>query len=335
MELSSAILESIKKSYFSTLKNNDGNIEVTVLCGDGSTRSYYRICKGEDLYICCVYPEDQKESLANYVDAQRALSSRQVLVPDLYYVDKSLNYSIQEDLGDKSLLACLAENTKIKDEFEFYKNLLDQLFLIQKIPLQELKEGPFSTLSFDVEKLMFEVNFTIKHYIEGFLGYQLSQKERETIVNVFTNIASSIQDHKQVLVHRDFHSRNIMMKDNGQLVIIDFQDMRRGSLYYDAVSLLDDSYYQINLENVDKLKKYFWENEKVGSYEDFLKQYDQMAVQRLFKAIGSFAYINSIKNNKKFLTHIGFAFEKLKHRLMKYEEYSELVRTLSVIHYGH
>ena len=192
---------------------------------------------------------------------------------------------------------------------------------------------------FDEQKLMNEIMFSIKFFINRYLGVNLSSKAEATIVSEYVKICKKIATAPKVFTHRDFHSRNIMVR-NDRFVVIDFQDARRGIPQYDLVSLLDDCYYQVELINVDKLKKYYWDKLQNNScfntdFNEFCKMYDYMAIQRIFKAIGSFSFIFAGRNDTRYIKYIGQGFENLRKILFKYPELNELRKLLSKYYYAH
>ena len=110
-----------------------------------------------------------------------------------------------------------------------------------------------------------------------------------------------------------------MIKAN-DFVLIDFQDARLGTPLYDLASLLEDCYYQLPIDEKEKLKKeYYLRLEKfynIQSYAHFEKIYSLMSLQRVFKAIGSFSYIFDYRKDYRYLKYIGFAMEKLRRILI-------------------
>jgi len=179
---------------------------------------------------------------------------------------------------------------------------------------------------------------TIDYFFIKNLSIKLGQKKKVFFVNQFDQICAELASLSRVLCHRDYHSRNIMIKDSDP-VIIDFQDARFGIRQYDLVSLLEDCYYELFDENVDKLKKYYWENTKKSgdiqsSFEKFCYYYDLMAIQRTFKAIGSFSYIYHQRKDKRYLKYISHSMEKLKRFLLKYEKFHHLKQQIFEIYYA-
>jgi hypothetical protein len=129
------------------------------------------------------------------------------------------------------------------------------------------------------------------------------------------------------------------MIKNGEQVVIDFQDARMGTPLYDLVSLLEDCYYQINETNKKALVEYYYNNyfkffDKSKTFEEFKVVYDMMAIQRVFKAIGSFAYIYADRKDLRYVKYIGFAFEKVRSIMMNHESFSRERIILSSLYYA-
>jgi aminoglycoside/choline kinase family phosphotransferase len=166
----------------------------------------------------------------------------------------------------------------------------------------------------------------------------IQDETNERIVyDEFQKIHGRLIEKEMVLTHRDFHSRNIMVK-NDELIIIDFQDARWGIPQYDLVSLLEDCYYELDSTVKENLKKYYYNAlESVvkdqGSFEEFCSLYDDMAIQRVFKAIGSFAYIYNKRSDVRYLKYIGFAMEKLKRIMLKSPKYDILRKSIFKFYY--
>ena len=183
---------------------------------------------------------------------------------------------------------------------------------------------------------MQEVDFTEKYFLRTLLSVS-SEETIKLIRKNFESITDRISKKDRVLTHRDFHSRNVMVK-NSELVIIDFQDARMGIPQYDLASLLDDCYYQLSDENYEKLLEYYYAEmiDQIGdqkSLEEFKDLYNDMVLQRVYKAIGSFSYIYETRKDIRYLRYIGFAMEKLKRLMFKDSRYDELRKTLTRIYY--
>lgn len=313
--------------------------QLNLLAGDGSTRCYWRLSFGSDSVVMCIDESENRQTMVkNMMGVQKAYQQNRVRVPEVYDYDYELGYILQEDLGDRAFAQTLSQVSSVAEEYALYQKILDQLILIHGISSERYEKQAFTQMSFDVEKLMWEVNFTLTHFIKGHLGIELSDKDKALILDSFSGICEKLASAKHVVTHRDFHSRNIMCKEK-EFVIIDFQDCRMGIPQYDLVSLLDDCYFKLHPENHARLKRYYWDKfmsqrALQGSWDEFIYLYDMMAIQRIFKALGSFGYISKTKNNPKFIRYIGYSFENLRTILYKHSQLSPLRKTLAGLYYG-
>lgn len=328
----SLLQNSIESGKLSPIKN----CEITRLTGDASSRRYYRAKgEGQEYVICLQQPiEENKDP---FVEIQEILTGEKVRVPKIFDYDLQRGYLLEEDLGNQTLLKHLSQLSTPTEERLAYEKALEELIKIHQINKESFPQASFSSLFFDKEKLMSEVRFTVTQLIEGLFGQVLSESQKKILENSFSNICKTLASHKMVVTHRDYHSRNIMVKDD-EFIVIDFQDARMGIPQYDLVSLLEDCYYKISRKNKHSLKELYWENflkekQVQTSFEEFSILYDKMAIQRIFKALGSFAYIYRLRGDIRYLKYIGYAFEKLRDILFRYKEFNDLRVVLSEIYY--
>jgi N-acetylmuramate 1-kinase len=224
----------------------------------------------------------------------------------------------------------------VEDEFQIYKKIVDQLLELHRIPQATVVNPNLFQLKFDLQKYMDETRFTFKYFLNFF-----SKIQDENIVaeleTLFEPIMKRLSSQKMVITHRDFHSRNIMVK-NGEFIFIDFQDARWGIPQYDLVSLLEDCYYELNEGNRQKLKDYYYDQlgpEILGqTKEEFESYYQDMLIQRVFKAVGSFCYIYNWRKDDRYLKYIGFAMEKIRRVMMDNDRYGPLKKTLFEHYYA-
>lgn len=309
-----------------------GEYQLVHLRGDASTRRYFRIIGLSDSYILC---EDQaiKSEIADFIQVQKYLSDNRVRVPAIYHIDYSRGLLLEEDLGEITFLKMLSENKDRYKEFELYSEVVDLLLDLHN--LKEKADLSVFNRSFDMDKLFFEVNFTNHHFINKVLNVSDVINVTKKISSYFYKIISILAQRPFYFCHRDFHSKNLLVKDNS-FVVIDFQDARLGPVQYDLASLLDDCYYELDISNKQKLLKYYFENsreKKNISFEEFSYIYDLMCLQRGYKAIGSFAYVFNERKNPYYLKYIGFVMEKLKRIMIKYREFDELRVLLLGLYY--
>lgn len=333
------LIEKLFQDSINSKKINDSQVvELERLTGDASTRRYYRLQGDRDSYVVCIDdPAALKSDSSNFLNMQKVFEDEGVRVPRVLDSNPEAGYILEEDLGNQTLLLELTKMNSCQDEYDIYEKIITQLIQVHSIETNKYSKASFTKLFFNTEKLLQEVTFANKFFGHHFLKHSIDDKRFEKIESEFKKICQKLSAQQMVLTHRDFHSRNIMIKEN-ELVFIDFQDARMGIPQYDLASLLEDSYYQLVAENKQKLIQYYWDNflkkNKIqSSFDEYNELYELMKMQRTYKAIGSFAYIYTIRGDIRYLKYIGFAFEKLRKTLMVFDEYKELRKNLSSIYY--
>lgn len=332
------IEELFNKTQEKNILQNEKVVEIDKLTGDASTRRYYRIFTESNSYVVCLdNPFDEDVEKHPFLSVQQFFSQNNILVPEILDHNLSRGYSLQEDLGNETLIMRLSNLTSTKEEFKIYKKIIDQLLELHRIPKSAVRNKNLFHLKFDYQKYMDETRFTFKYFM-NFFNKNLDETLINDLESLFDPIMKRLAEQKMVITHRDFHSRNVMVKD-GRFVFIDFQDARWGIPQYDLVSLLEDCYYNIKEENRESLKKYYFDNlssEIHGqkNYEQFLELYDDMLIQRVFKAVGSFCYIYNWRKDERYLKYIGFAMEKIRNVMMDKPKYSELKNKLFQHYYA-
>ncbi|MCM2277605.1 MAG: phosphotransferase [Oligoflexia bacterium] len=321
---------------------------VNRLPGDASTRRYYRIDAGRRSYVLMrMEPFSEQGENLPFLVVQKHLAASGVDVPEVLDVDPAKGFVLLEDLGDVTLLRHLQDVSSADVERHLYERVIDSLIHLQINASPKKKTRPqleAFKLRFDQEKLMWEIGFTIDHFYKLYLKRQLRDSDLKLMQRGFGEICSFLAEQPTVLTHRDFHCRNIMVtpsEEPGQgdrLVMIDFQDARMGPAQYDLVSLLKDSYYQLEESQIQRLLSYYvvrWEaltGERLDQAR-FQYAFDMMSVQRNFKAIGSFASFLNRRGNATYLKYIGNTFENVRRTLLKYPKYAELREVLFHYYY--
>ena len=286
------------------LSPKNGSYSVKKLLGDASSRQYYRYISGSgETYILAAYPEPFEADHFSYKEIYGILRLIDVPVPEILKIDGPLGIVFQEDLGDESLQNTLAE-TPANMKKNLLESSIDMIIKIQEKGTHALKPGYEGyKLAFDKEKLIWEFNFFSKHYLGNYRGVQY--QSASMINSEFEQIAGELSSLPRVLCHRDFHVRNIMMK-NGIQYLIDFQDARWGPMVYDVASLLKDS-MNLDQETINHVLLYYrnelsknefpGQNQEFLEPETFLRQFHLMSIQRLLKALGTYGYQVIVRDN--------------------------------------
>lgn len=269
---------------------------VRKLLGDASARQYYRYVTDSGIsYILAAYPEPFDTGSFSYNQIYDLFQSIEVPVPEIEGVDGNLGIVLQQDLGDESLQKTLIRADE-KQKKLLLKDAIGLIVRIQEKGTAEFKpEYVGFQLAFDDAKFKWELEFFQRHYINSYRKLNL-QNENE-LGEEFARLATELAGYPRVLCHRDFHVRN-MMVHNGILYVIDFQDARWGPPSYDVASLLKDS-LELDLEIIDELMEFYLRRalssetlNQLDAFEtdDFRRQFNLMSIQRLLKALGTYAY---------------------------------------------
>ncbi len=295
--------ESIRSFLAGTL---GGFTAVEPLAGDASTRRYWRVRAEGHTWVLCSDPGFINKPETEYpFTVVYNLLKDSIPVPEIRAMDSRSGLLLLQDLGD-DLLEYMYPLCDEDTVTRLYQSCIENLFSIQMI--RGKGERPFS-LYFNVEKLMYEFDFFMKHALGGYYQARLTDHDREALRSAFFEIAGALYRPEHfVLAHRDYHSRNIIIF-NDIPYIIDFQDARMGLPQYDAVSLLRDSYVTLNAGIFEYLKNYYYEGGKEMDIhsmgrDEFNYYFDLMAFQRNVKALGTFGYQVSSRGNSRYERYI-------------------------------
>ncbi len=264
---------------------------VTPLTPDASDRRYYRAVRsaGGSLVVVLHTSPFAAGSLP-FVQVARLLSDMPLPVPHVRHEMADLGVLVLDDLGDVTLQMEVDSGTGALP-VHLYEQAVDLLVRLQSRgrDLADNRLEPYR-LAFDVEKLMWEMDFFIEHFLERFRGCVIRPADRDALRRELLGIVEELAAEPRVLCHRDYHSRNLMVKD-GRLFVIDFQDARMGPDTYDLVSLLRDSYVALPPETVAQLTERFRLAAAPGQpASHFGARCRLMAVQRNLKALGTFGF---------------------------------------------
>ncbi|ROS01544.1 hypothetical protein EDC56_1986 [Sinobacterium caligoides] len=248
--------------------------------GDASFRHYYRLESNGRSYIVVSAPPE-KEKNHEFVAIADGLRASGVLTPEIIAVDYQQGFILQQDLGDQLLLPLLNEG----NVDGWYAQAMDSMLRLSQSALSDLPVYGVSLLSN-------EFALFAEWFVSRELDYTLSAKESALLASLNDILVASAQQQPQVVVHRDYHARNIMIVGK-QLGVIDFQDAVLGPVSYDLVSLLKDCYVRWPREQVVA-----WVEQYRLSYQaltgqsfdtgQWLRWFDLMGLQRHIKVLGIF-----------------------------------------------
>jgi N-acetylmuramate 1-kinase len=278
---------------------------VVPLTGDASDRRYFRVLLPDSgSIVLSLHAAPFEFEKLPFVNVARLLATMPVPIPTVLGHADDLGVLALADLGDVTLQAHLGA-ASAAEHAALYRQAVALIATLQRrgADLASPEYLPYA-IAFDVEKLTWELDFFIKHFIEAYRGVVIATPLKEELRREFAAIVETLAAEPRVLCHRDYHSRNLMLH-SGELYIIDFQDARMGPDTYDLASLLRDSYVDLPEETVSELIAYFLAlNGRTGEEREFRQRFDMMAVQRNLKALGTFGYQTTARRNPVYIQYI-------------------------------
>lgn len=263
--------------------------ELQVVSGDASFRRYFRYASPHGWLIAVDAPPPQ-ESLQPFMAISSSYRAHGIRTPRVHAFHATAGFMVLDDLGDTLLGQRLVDEQAAS---ALYQRALLQLPHIMRVTATEL--GPLP--AYNRALLQRELDLFYDWLMGKHLGINLSAAEQQAWQDACEILIQNALQQPQVGVHRDYHSRNIMLGDDlAELGIIDFQDAVVGPITYDAVSLLRDCYIKwpgsLVTQGVDFLYQQLQAEQLLGSQTslaEFHYWFDLMGIQRHLKAAGIFA----------------------------------------------
>jgi len=318
--------ESFLKKYF-----DQESFKVYQLAGDASARKYYRVIHNDTTYVLMSWEPFDQDNYP-FISVLKHFQLNQIHVPEIKKVGAEHGLLLLEDLGDLTLERKFWESSQQETSWDFYKKSLDEIIKIHTSATESTNRTTAKEIMFDVAKFSWELNYAREHLIEGVLKYTLKENQKNELNSIFLDISERLHKQPKVICHRDYHSRNLMIKLD-QVFVIDFQDARLGPIQYDLVSLLKDSYVDINDEYAEKMLKYYLNQTQFlkkqnTSIDEFNLIYELQSVQRCFKACGSFASFMNTRSDKRYLKYLSPTLKRVAKSLSHFSEYKTLMDVL-------
>ena len=290
------------------------------IAGDASFRRYYRVADTDGCTRVVMDAPPEHEDCRPFVDVTARLESAGVHVPHIHARDFDRGFLLLEDLGDIQYLDRLDENSAAR----LYGDALHALLAFQaSAPSDGLPLYDESLLRFEME--LFRDWLCSRH-----LGLELDAQENAMLDSVFKRLVDNALEQPQLFVHRDYHSRNLMLTDSNSPGIIDFQDAVRGPITYDLVSLLKDAYIRWPLDQVDRwvadYAKQALESGLISAEQEshFQRWFDLMGLQRHIKVAGIFARLYRRDGKAGYLADIPLVLDYILEMAERYREFSGL-----------
>jgi len=263
--------------------------DIAPASADASFRRYFRITRGSDSYIAMDAPPD-KENVEPFVRVARLLLGMGLNVPVILAQDARRGLLLLSDLGTRQYL----DELKNGAEERLYADALDALATMQTAGAAAARELP----PYDRDLLLREMQLMPQWFLRDHLGLELSAAEAGMLDRLFETLAQSALAQPATFVHRDYHSRNLLLTASENPGILDFQDAVCGAATYDLVSLLKDCYIAWPAPRVRAWALEFRERLMAKGFaqdlseNEFIRAFDLMGLQRHIKVLGIFARLN-------------------------------------------
>lgn len=303
----------------------DSNSSLHVVSGDASFRRYFRIRTDEKNVIVVDAPPEHEDN-KSFVEVDRLLASAGVSVPDVLAVDFENGFMLLEDFGDATYLPYLEQLKTSGDNAsidELYQQAIDSIVVIQS----KADKGQLDP--YDRKELRREMDLFGEWFCSGFLGYSFTESEQELLSNTLRFLEDSALSQATVVVHRDYHSRNLMLlAESPQPGIIDFQDAVAGPYTYDLVSLLRDCYISWPQEAVERWANYYLQAAQTAGIPvpadtgQFRRDLDLMGLQRHLKVMGIFSRLAIRDKKSRYLADIPLVIHYFMEISSRYSELS-------------
>ncbi|MCX7946495.1 MAG: phosphotransferase [Hydrogenophilus sp.] len=352
-------------------------VHLTLASADASFRRYYRVHYPDGSTAIALDAPPDREPLTPWLNLRHHLAAHALPVPDCYVVDPQQGFALIEDFGDTTLETLLAPTAHavacspssappfgstsppspepyspsppspsssapplpLTEVHDRYAEALANLILLQSTP------PPSDLPRYDAATLRAELDLFPTWYLQRHLGHTLTATEADALERTFTLLIDNALAQPHLLVHRDYHSRNLMWlppdhpkRPAATLGILDFQDALVGPIAYDLVSLLKDAYLEWPEPfTLDLLIRYWQQARRLSlpvphHFDCLYRDYEWIGIQRHLKILGIFARLAYRDQKPAYLDHLPRVRRYLWRTLPRYPEFKSLLRLLLSLH---
>ncbi len=261
-----------------------------------------------------------KERTDAFVAIGKAWHQHGLQVPNILAWEKAQGFVLLSDFGDRLLLDILATDTADS----FYHRAMQSI-----VQLQSANMSDYALPLYDENFARLELGYFTEWFLQKFLGLTPQEEEAKILSDASNKVVANFTSQPQVIVHRDYHSRNLMVLENETLGIIDFQDAMVGPITYDLVSLLKDCYISFGAQQVNRWVEQFHEmliaHKRIprGDFQLFLKWFDLVGLQRHLKVLGNFTRLKLRDNKPHYLIHLPRIMNYILEVTKKYPEFTD------------
>lgn len=291
---------------------------------DASFRRYFRVDTPDGNSLVAMDAPPPQEDVRPFIEVAALFGGTGASVPQIIAQDIERGFLLLSDLGNTTYLQQLNHDTAHK----LYIDAIDALVLLQ------VHSRPGRLPEYSRELLQRELMLFPDWYLGKHLNATLDDKQTAELNKVFEILLANNLAQPQVYVHRDYHSRNLMVLDRGNPGILDFQDAVYGPITYDLVSLLRDAYIQWDEEMVLDWAIRYWERARRAGLpvshdiDAFYRDFEFMGLQRHLKILGIFARLHHRDGKDGYLNDMPLVMEYTRKTAYRYKEFAPLVKLL-------
>jgi len=290
--------------------------EIKPINSDASFRNYFRVFDEKKGPFIVMDSDPNLENNEKFLGVTNLLKKISIPIPTIHQIDESGRYFLISDLGTK----CLFDQRKEGNFQDFYAKAIKLLIQMQIDGSSQKNELP----DYDDALLYSEMELFKKWFCFYELGLNVKQIEKIDFNPLFSQLIQRANHQEKVFVHRDYHSRNIMISYDGELGLIDYQDAVSGPITYDIVSLLRDCYIKIDPPQMHGMLRMYYDhlvkNQMTNKpLNEFIIDFDLMGAQRHLKAIGIFSRLKHRDKKETYVNDIPLTMSYLKHLSKQYE----------------
>ncbi|MGI0118404.1 aminoglycoside phosphotransferase family protein [Zooshikella sp. RANM57] len=292
--------------------------QLTPLQGDASQRRYFRWDITPQRSVIAVDAPPEVENTTAFVAIARQWQLQGIPVPEIFFADSQQGFLLIEDLGDQQLLPLLNQ-----DNAQYYYG---QAFNILQQIQQSTSFTGYSLPAYDQTFLQRELDLFHEWFVVEFLKIELNAIQKKMLQGMFEQIIDCALQQPQVVVHRDFHARNLMITNNA-IRVIDFQGAVQGPATYDAVSLLKDCYI---CWPIDQVKQWWfdWSNSLMAlkgfSSEQTWQWFQWMGLQRHLKVLGLFVRLFIRENKARYLQDLPLVVNYVEQVILSEPDFADI-----------
>jgi hypothetical protein len=278
------------------------DVDLVPIKKGGSDRSFFRVCLPDKTsYIFMQYGTEVEEN-AYWAAINKFLAGLEISIPQIVAQDIKQHFILLTDLGDVDLWS---QRELLWDKRrDYYFQALTQIRRLHAYPLVSIPADLKLSESYGPRLYQWEHDYFLENLVGEVCKIKPPSSLLKELKKELESLGVRLQKIEPCLIHRDFQSQNIMIK-NGKPVFIDFQGMRKGCLFYDLGSLICDPYVTFTAEERNELISFYYELMKPAyNRDEFENHYWEASAQRLMQALGAYGFLGLKKNKPAFLKHI-------------------------------